>query len=54
MKVTYLGPNETVEVHVGDGHYVGVTRGVPVDVPEAVGKNLIEQGWDSGTKKESA
>ena len=54
--MTYVGPNDAVIVHVGDGHYVGASRGVPVDVPAAVGKNLLVQGWqnpDPGVEKEN-
>lgn len=58
MKVTYDGPNASVEVHVGDGVYVGATHGVSVELPAAVAKGLLGNGeWkksDPGADKETA
>ena len=60
MKVTYDGPNPSVEVHVGDGAYVGAVRGKPVDLPAGIAASLVGTGeWkkndksDPGAEKES-
>lgn len=57
MKVTYPGPEAALQVHLGDGIYVGAQRGETIDVPAATAKQLIAQGWKNpnpGAEKESA
>lgn len=51
MKVIYDGPNPSVEVHVGDGVYVGAERGKPVDLPAKIAEGLVAGGWKKAAAK---
>lgn len=45
MKVIYPGPSLAVEVSGIIAH-----KGVPVEVPDHIGRSLIEQGWTKPAK----
>ena len=47
MRVTYLGPFDAVEI-AATGQIA--KQGHAVDVPEDVGKSLVEQGWKLAKK----
>lgn len=51
MKVRYIGAHDAVEFAIESGNTVTIAtcaRGETVDVPEAMGLQLVAQGWEPG------
>jgi hypothetical protein len=55
MRVTYVGPHpEGVTVALTDGSFFDVAYGVPTDVPDEIGANLVAQGTFTESKSKRA
>ena len=43
MKIVFVGKSDARDIPLPDGGWVHAVKGEPVDVPDAVGKSLLEQ-----------